>query len=238
MVKSTVILLCAFLLSGWKVYAQQPEQVPAQFAEGYLQSVKGNATIYSGKERTIYPSYYKGTPYLISPDPAVGTLCYDNVVYPNVRLQLDLYRGELQIASPEGYHFLILQPDRLNYADFLSHRLIYYYPDGLKGCPAEGYYILLHQGTTPVLEKNTCLLQEEVHGLERRVYFQQSVRYYILKDEVYYTVKSKSSLLNVFRTHKKELNRFIKQQNLNFKRETEKTIIAVTEEYERLIGQP
>ncbi len=231
----------AFLLLGWQGYAQQAdlaEQVHKSFSAAYLQATGSQAIIYSGKEPIAYPPYYNGHPYLEAIEPAVGTLVYDHIVYPDVRMRLDLNRDELIVSVPGGYNNVVLQPDKYNYADLHGYRLIYFYPDGLKGCPGQGYYQQLHDGLYPVLEKRTATFSESIKGLEREFTFDQSTRFYICKDNVYYAVKSKGSVLKVFKSHKKVLNQFAKQHKLNFRKETGKAIVAIVEEYERIAKQP
>lgn len=64
--------------------------------------------------------------------------------------------------------------------------------------------------------------------------FSQSVKYYILKEGVYHAVRSKGSVLKVFKSKKKELARYIKQQKLDFRHAPEEAIVSVVREYERL----
>ncbi len=236
-----IAALSVFLLIGWVGYAQETEvsaQVPISFSTEYMQAAREQAVIYSGREQIIYPAYYIGHPYLVSTDFVKGTIVYDGIQYPNLRMRLDLYRNELIVSVPHGSYNVVLQPDKLNTADFHSYRLFYHYPDGLKGSPGEGYCILLDDGACRVIEKPIALLLEKVKDIDMEVYFEQSSRFYILKEDVYYAVKSKSGVLKVFKTHKKELNRFAKQQQLDFKKETGKSIVALVNEYERLTKQP
>ncbi len=64
--------------------------------------------------------------------------------------------------------------------------------------------------------------------------FDQSVKYYIRKEGVYHTVRSKASVLKVLKSKKKELARYIKQRKLDFKRAPEEAIVAVVRQYEQL----
>ncbi len=63
--------------------------------------------------------------------------------------------------------------------------------------------------------------------------FDQSVKYYIRKEGVYYTVRSKGSVLKVS-SPKKELARYIKRRKLDFKHAPEEAIVAVVRQYEQL----
>ena len=64
--------------------------------------------------------------------------------------------------------------------------------------------------------------------------FDQSVKYYIRKEGVYYTVRSKGSVLKVLKSKKKELARYIKRRKLDFKHAPEEAIVAVVRQYEQL----
>ena len=64
--------------------------------------------------------------------------------------------------------------------------------------------------------------------------FDQSVKYYIRKEGVYYTVRSKGSVLKVLKSKKKELARYIKRRKLDCKHAPEEAIVAVVRQYEQL----
>lgn len=206
--------------------------------EQYLKEAQEKAQIYYGKEPLPYSPHIKNHPYLMAGVFNGGLLSYDGIQYPNVNILLDLYRDQLLVLSPYNYSYIILQPGEVNFADMYGYRIIYFRPDGLKGCPPEGYYQLLYDGKYTVLEKQACSLFETRKGEVTEGTFNRSTKYYILKDGVYHTVKSKGSVLNVFKSHKKELNQYSKQQRLNFRKETEKAIVSMVKQFETLNQKP
>ncbi|MCD8165329.1 MAG: hypothetical protein LUE93_03910 [Bacteroides sp.] len=56
----------------------------------------------------------------------------------------------------------------------------------------------------------------------------------MLKEGQYYTVNSKGALLKQFRSHKKELDSYVRRHKLNFKKDPVAFITAIVEHYEEL----
>jgi hypothetical protein len=208
--------------------------------EHYLVSAGQRSPLYTGKEPLPYPRHITNHPYLGTALFAEGTVVYDDVRYPGVYMRLDRFRDELTVLLPneQSEFSLILQPERVNYVDLHGYRIIYFRPDGLKGCPKQGYYQQLYDGECRVMEYTSCSMFETRKEEVMTGNFNFSTKYYIRKDNAYYQVRSKGSVLKVFRTHKNELNRFVREQKLNFKQQPEEAIVAVVKEYETLIRKP
>ena len=66
-----------------------------------------------------------------------------------------------------------------------------------------------------------------------KVVISQNV-YYIKKDGVYYTIKNKSSLLAVLKSKKKEVQQYLKTNNIKFKREPERAMIMAVRYYDQI----
>ena len=201
----------------------------------YLQHARGRSTIYYGDEVVPYPRttnhpYFKDIQYVES------RLSYNNAVYPDVLLRLDLNRDELIALSPD-FQKNILFPENVDFADLHGKRFIYFQKDSLQGCPPSGYYILLHSGTYMLMEKIAVEVIErvDINGVERT--FRFSPRYYLLKDGKYHRIKNKNGLLKPLRQQKKELKQFISTHRLNFKKDAEMFLTYTIKEYEKLTGK-
>jgi hypothetical protein len=205
--------------------------------EQYLDEARNQALIYTGKEPQPYAPHITNHPYFKSGLFTGGVLSYDGIRYPNVTLMFDSYRDQLIVLSPGTHSHLILQSNKVDYAEMFGYRVIYFSPDGLKNSPSEGYYLLLYDGKCKVLEKQSCSLFETRKNEVREGYFNKSSKYYVLKDGVYHMVKSKGSVLKIFEPHKRELNQYSRQQQLNFRKETGNAIISIVKQYETFIQQ-
>lgn len=124
--------------------------------------------------------------------------------------------------------------DRVDYAEFHGYDIFYRYPDERSGNLPEGYYLRLYEGKCTVLGKWSCILSKTIKDMKLDESFDQSVKYYIRKEGVYYTVRSKGSVLKVLKSKKKELARYIKRRKLDFKHAPEEAIVAVVRQYEQL----
>lgn len=224
---SILLLLCALQAS----FAQDP-------ALDYLVAAGNQAVIYHGKEQLKYPTTIHGHPYLGSEDYAAGELTFEGILYKDVNLRLDVYRNELMLLTKDRRFNIIISADRVNHACFRGYHVYYHYPDTLRGTPPEGYYLRLYDGGVTVLEKQVCTLFRTVEDMEIKDLFVRSVKFYVLKEMVYYTVGSKRSVLRLFKDRKSELARFIRQRHLDFKRMPEQAIVEVVKEFERLNAKP
>ena len=179
--------------------------------DDYVSSAAGQSVIYHGKEQLKYPTSIRNHPYLKSEKYVPGDLSFEGILYKDVKMRLDLY-----------------------YAEFHGYDIFYRYPDERSGNLPEGYYLRLYEGKCTVLGKWSCILSKTIKDMKLDESFDQSVKYYIRKEGVYYTVRSKGSVLKVLKSKKKELARYIKRRKLDFKHAPEEAIVAVVRQYEQL----
>jgi len=58
--------------------------------------------------------------------------------------------------------------------------------------------------------------------------------YYIKKEGVYRTIRNKSSLLSVLKNKKKEVQQYLKTNDIKFKKEPERAMIMAVRYYDQL----
>ena len=233
-----VIRMCltgVFMSGCLQLVAQDFQQSIDATAAGYLQHASSSATIYYGNEVEPYPRttnhpYFKDIQY------TEARLSYNNVIYPDVLLRLDLYREELIALTPD-FRKNLLFPENVDFAELHGKHFIYFQKDSLQNCPPSGYYILLHSGMCTLMEKIAVEVIEniDIDGVQRT--FRFSTRYYLFKDGKYHRIKNKNGLLKVLKQQKKELKKFISTHRLNFKNDAEMFLIHTIKEYEKLTGK-
>ena len=200
----------------------------------YISSAAVQSVIYHGKEQLKYPTSIRNHPYLKSEEYVSGDLSFEGILYKGVKMRLDLYKNELLLFSPDNRYNIVLPSDRVDYAEFHGYHIFYRHPDERSGNLPEGYYLSLYEGKSTELGKWSCTLSKTIKDMQLDDSFDQSVKYYIRKEGVYYTVRSKGSVLKVFKSKKKELARYIKQRKLDFRHAPEEAIVAVVRQYERI----
>lgn len=218
--------------------AQTEVDARSTAVETYFRHAGPQSLLYTGKEQQTYLPSIINHPYLVNADMQEGEVEYDGLRYAGVRLRLDLNRDELMVLHPNGLYHVLLQSDKVGYANLHGYHIRYFESDGQKGTPPRGYYLYLYEGQCQLIERQSCILVETTKDRTVEGSFRKSIRFWILKDNVYYPVKSKGSVLKVFDSHRRELNQYIRQQKLDFKHDTDWAIEAVIREYERLTLLP
>lgn len=229
--------LCLMILGWHRLPAQDSLSLHATrpYAASYLASVSNYAAVFSGNRQQQYTIPTTNHPYFVQQDFVTGLLSYAGTVYPGVSLRWDLYRDELVIFSPSNFNVL-LNSENIDFAEIHGYRLIYLHPDTLAGCPSAGNYILLHSGNYRLLEKPVQNLFKDDNAQRNRYvyYFSQSTRFYLQKEGIYYQIKNRRTLLKALKTHRRELRRLIRANDLNYKRDAEEMVLKVVKEHETL----
>jgi len=225
-------LLIYLVICGVCLFAQDIERKESidGVAGEYLSTAGSQSVLYYGYQPEGHPRA-KTHPYLKDEQFSKARLSYNSIVYPEVLLRLDWSRNELIILSPDSHH-LILFPENVDYAELHDLRVVYFSSDGLPGCPASGYYVMLHSGKCKVMEKQTALLK--VEGPPTKYNYIRSKFFYLFKDGVYYRIRSKRGLLKHLYPYKKELKQFISANKLRFRGNTEEFLTRTVREYEEL----
>lgn len=221
-----------------------------EYAQKYIESAKDYAVLFNGLDQpklinNIKSAYLRAKGYkeldgwgyeTFNIESSVngkfneGDLLYDGVVYPKVSMRLDLYTDELMVLSPNITYRVVLDPERVGYANFNGYHIVYV-PSNAKVNLPKGYYQQLYSGSTFVLRKESFNYSRQSESLVN-----WTRKYYICKEGISYNVKNKKAVLKVFKSHKKELERYIKDMSINFN-DMESALPLVVEQYDKLTGK-
>lgn len=224
-----IVFSCHHLSAQDSLLLQKTER----YAAGYLKTVVSYATIFSGNREQPLGFSTSNHPYFKEQDFTTGRLSYDGIIYPGVHLRWDLYKDQLIVLSPNNYN-IVLQSVNVNFFEIYGYHVFQLLPDGLAGCPSAGYYILLYSADNYfLLEKLTNSLQEE-NIKKYRYNFNLSSKFYLQKEDAYYKIQNRRTLLNCLETHRNELKHFMRSHHLRYKKDAEKTVLETIREHEKL----
>lgn len=199
-----------------------------KLVEEYMKEAGDFAVIYSGELETIYnPFIYVNDPYYVSQDYTKGELVYRGNAYANLQMRLDLYKGHLLLLTPKTNLGIIVNPEHVNEVRMHGKVQIYHKPPPGTGLKT-GYYSLLHNGQKLKLLGRQNVTLEPVHETAKER-FASVYRYYLVRDGIYYPVRNKQSFTKLFPDYKKQINRYAKQNMLNFKREREGSLTKLAQ---------
>ena len=101
--------------------------------------------------------------------------------------------------------------------------------------PEKGFYEVLYPGHSKVLKWTKKDLQEIISsGFGSEWYVNRSDSYFIHVGSSWIYFKSKKDLLNILSDRRKEIQRFIKKNKLNYKKDRDNTVTQVAGYYDQI----
>ena len=230
-----------FCISGSTCFGQvaEPDLVTAAVKKAtdlYTQSMDSDSHLYHGLEYVDYDkSYLDGHQFYRKNTETEATVVYDGAQYTQVPLLYDLVLDQVIIEHPESAYKMSLISEKVKSFSYLGHTFIRLEPDTMADSPIRpGFYDLLVSGNTALLARRTKNIQERAGqgGMEGE--FHERNRYFIQKNNRYYSVNDKKSLLKLFSDQKKELQKYARSSKLNFRKKREAALTQLVQFYNSL----
>jgi hypothetical protein len=240
------VVLCLELLSH-SVYSQDVKSDTSFLASAvsnaktyYIQRIGGESPLFNGvqyKELNIH-NYDEGHPYFLSDDWIDGSINYDGGLYENIPMQYDLINDKIIIDHPISHFKLELISEKVNSFLLDGHRVVKLYADSTKTSIKSGFYESLYDGKIKAYVKHKKEKREVFESNVIKSFFDVKDQYYIWMNDIYYPVKSKSSILKIFNNKKTLLRKYLNKNKINFKNNRGLAIAKSAEFYEQSEKQP
>lgn len=243
LIKITRVLVLLLLLHNYSISQRlRPNSSLPAYKNAlafYNQSLKEELHLFNGKEDQGYPyPSSEGTPYFLSDNWSKGTLDYDGKMYEDVSLLYDAVRDVIIYLYFDNRSRIRLSKEKVSKFSIMGHYFINITPDSLFSTSiAPGFYDKLYQGKISLLAKRIKKIENSIKlsGAETKVFYKD--HYYLRKDNNYYTVSNKRSFLHRLNDKRKELQPYIRQNKLNFRKDLESAMIKTLAYYDQLIKQ-
>jgi hypothetical protein len=204
----------------------------------YNTSIGEQSPLYNGPEYFFYDPTIKGNAYFMEVNAfTTGSVYYDGIYYAGVPMLYDLYSDEVAVLLYNHFSKFSLIKYRVKNFDFLDHHFVNINADTLNNGSniKSGYYDELYNGKTEVLVKRSKSIQTNTGGTSAsEKYYSPSRDFYIRKNKVYYSVSSQGSLIDVFKDKKKELQQYIKANQIRFRTDPEQAMVKIATYYDHL----
>ncbi|MDJ1473679.1 hypothetical protein [Xanthocytophaga flava] len=223
-------------LFGIPLYAQNADSSAKKAiisaVEFYRKSTEESQHLYNGPEYYIYDARSTEHQFFKSDEMEEGSVYYDGQFYPNVLIMYDIVKDEVAIEHLNRYDQLQLQKEKVRYFTVLNHHFIRLEKanTGLR----TGFYDILYEKRLKVLARRIKERDEVIEQMKIVVEFPAKNFFYIYKDGIYHNVSSKGSVLKLFQDQKKALRKYIRENQLRFKKDRENAIVKVTAHYDQL----
>jgi hypothetical protein len=233
-------LTCALVIDA--AHAQSADSLDhtraayANVETNFYKAIGSKSRLYDGPEYTFYNPAIKGNAYFMddfSWEP--GSVDYDGYQYKNITLLYDMYKDQVVVLVYKSYLTFSLLPDKVKSFDLLDHHFVHIKKDTLNSTSVRsGYYDQLYGGKIQVLARRTKSIQATTTVVSIENYFLPAVDYYIYKNGNYYSVGSQGSFLDVLKDKKKDLQRFIRSNNIKYRKNREDAMAKIAAYYDHL----
>ncbi len=194
--------------------------------------------LYNGIEFTGYDPAIKGNPFFEDVNAfASGSVYYDGSFYAGVPMMYDIFGDKVVVLLYNHFSRYYLIKEKVKSFNFLDHHFINIDADTLKDntIMKSGFYDELYGGKTQVLVKRSKNIQVSpsvITGPES--YYNYVEDHYIRKNGTYYSFSSQGAMLTVLKDKKKELQQFIKANQIKFRQNPEEAMVKIASYYDHL----
>lgn len=241
-----ILSVWVFTISVGTAEAQTSNPAAEEIAQNALKkavriydlSLGKNSFIYTG--RSYHEAYggIRGHQFFVEDYWEQGNVNFDGHEYDSIYLRYDTYKDQLII---ENFNLngmpspIIVYGPKVNFFELFNHHFIRMEKDTITNFK-EGYYDLMHQGDSlSVLIKRRKELTNSTEINTIREMFTEKDRYFIIKNDLAYQVKSKKSIMKVLEDRKKEIKKYIKTNGVNFKPVPDQQLVEVVKYYESML---
>jgi hypothetical protein len=198
----------------------------------YLNEIGDNAQIYHGKEYIRNGQKAVGHPYYEKDSMLRGNISYLGNIYPDFSLYYNLVTDEIIIPNYPHNAFITLPEGKVDSFTIGTHDFISLTTKQFNGLPVDGFYEQLSSGEPRMYARREKRLVTGT-GSEENKYIQYNT-YYLRKNNVFYMVDSKKTLLELLNDQQDLLKKFIRTNRLKFKKDLESSLVQTTMYYSRL----
>ena len=232
--RASFFIFC--LVSFTTAIGQQVQQPAPQGAIllNYTRDLGLNARLYNGPEYEDYSNTVKiGFPYFVSKDYQPGSVIFDSILYPGLKVRFDVVKDLLMVLHPISYVSMQLRNETIGGFTIGDHLFVHLGVDSAEGIK-NAFYERLYAGKTPVYVRHRKALEDRNKSDD---IYREAVpydTYFLFKDNHYHQVRSSKGLFAIFKGREKLIQQHLRKQKLRFKRNKELAIVETAKFFDQL----
>ena len=190
-----------------------------------------NGSLYKGHK---FFRYNEGHPFFTKNTYAKGAIVYDQVAYNNIDMLYD--QVDDVVIVQDSPRQIQLVSERINEFSLYGSRFVRIENDNPQSLLiGTGFYKALYVGHSSLYKKEIKLAREKIYNSsELFITYELNSYYYIKKENTYYEIKKVNDLLRLFKDKRKELEQYIDEAKLNFKKDKDNMLTKVVDYYEQI----
>jgi hypothetical protein len=198
----------------------------------YLSKIGDNAQIFHGSEFIRNGQKAIGFPFYEADNMLTGTVSYQGNILMNLSLYYNLVSDEVVTNNYTHDALITLANEKVDSFTIDGHSFIRLSATKSNGLAKTGFYEKLYPGEPSFYVRREKRLVTG-SGSEETRYVQYNY-YFIQIKNVFYQMQDKNSLLDVLKDQKDVLKKYIRANKLNFKKNTETSLLLTTIYYSQL----
>ena len=200
----------------------------------YYKSAGDQLGLYNGIQYGGYPfSFTEGHPFFYSNKPGIGSVVYDGILYENLSMQYDEI-AEALFMQDSARRIQLLNP-RIERFTLFANNFIRIVKDTESAALVKtGFYNILYEGGTSLLKKEVKLIRDDVSTGELRHFVDATEYYYLKKNNVFFSIKSKGGFLDLFKDKRKQIKQYIAKNKLSYRKDRDNMLAKATAYYDQL----
>jgi len=200
----------------------------------YYEKLGQESPLYNGSEYLEYAyTLQEGHPFFQMADFVAGDIDLNGMIFRGVPILYDIVKDQVIIQDFQRVYKINLPADKIEQFSVLGHLFVRIIRDSADQVKT-GFYDQLYKGKTALYARREKRILEKYSNVQISKEVISQNLYYIKKDGVYHTIKNKSSLLAVLKNKKKEVQQYLKTNDIKFKREPERAMITAVRYYDQL----
>lgn len=222
------------LIHGVRAQPTFVQQAQDQAISVYEQRLSVQAHANEGHLYVGHDPRLKIHPYFRTDSVQRGTVQLNGVRYRDLQLQYDVVRDQV-VIQPTGSGYRLQVPmEKVDHFSLGNSQFTWINGDSLAGVRT-GFYEVIYNGRVKALVKRVKTIQEDLYDGSYKGTYLIKDRFIVQKQNAFFEVKTKRSLLKLFPDQARELRRFMRKNNLRFKDEgREQAIARTTQRYDEL----
>jgi hypothetical protein len=193
------------------------------------------ARLYNGskyREPELAPDFH---PFFSSEDWITGSIYYDGEYFENVPLMYDLLNDAVITEHlPSGQAIQLIR-EKISLFSIGGHRFEKISDESRQSLPGTPDFLdVLYDGESKIVALRQKFRRDNIEGGKVHVTYEEKNRHFILRNGVFFPVKSKASLLKILSDRKQELKKHARQKGIFFSRDREGALQSLAKYYDTL----
>lgn len=201
----------------------------------YQKTIAGNSQLFNGVEYfdPLNSKKQIGHPYYSSDDWEEGFVHYDGQLYEHIFLRYNILEDNIVIDHIQSHATIKLIVEKIKYFGINNHTFIWLESDP-DHVITKGFYDLLYTNKSKVIARRYKATIENAGEKVMEATFVNKTKLFLFKDEKYYSITKKNSVLQAFGEYKPQIKKFLSGSKISFRSDPEAALIAIAGYYDNL----